>query len=360
MPGMINHVRRRAYEAVNHRLRLWGGGKLAGYCRPTSIMFLLTELCNARCVHCYIWKNRGKEDSPSLEQWKRVLSDLRGWLGPAHIVFTGGEALLNPHAIELVRHGSSLGHDIEHLTHGYWADQSKIEQLALARPWRVTISFDGLGEYHDTVRGRENFFERTSATIQTLQRVRREQKLGFTMRLKTVIMAQNLENVCEVARFAATLEGADVFYQPIEQIYNTAEDPRWFETCENWPRDAARAVAVVEQIIALKRDGLPIGNEFRHLETMKDYFRDPAAWRVSIRTHQTHEARLSCSALGMIQLQANGDVTACAAMPPIGNIKQTPIRRIWESRPRWWEDGCCLVRRCSEVERTTKLHAIAS
>jgi len=38
-------------------------------------------------------------------------------------------------------------------------------------------------------------------------------------------------------------------------------------------------------------------------------------------------------------------------MDPIGNIRTEPIRRIWESRPHWWESGCCLERRMSETEK---------
>jgi len=114
----------------------------------------LTERCNARCIHCDIWKNRGKEDRPSLDQWRAVLTDLRNWLGPVHVVFSGGEALLNRDTLELVSFGSSLGLFMELLSHGFWEDQAKIENLALARPSRVTISFDGIGETHDRVRGR--------------------------------------------------------------------------------------------------------------------------------------------------------------------------------------------------------------
>src|ERR1041384_3837293 len=73
-------IYRRVHEKINYRLRTFANGSFAAHCRPTSALFLLTELCNARCVHCDIWKNRGKEDSPSVEQWKQVLTDLRGWL----------------------------------------------------------------------------------------------------------------------------------------------------------------------------------------------------------------------------------------------------------------------------------------
>jgi hypothetical protein len=38
-------------------------------------------------------------------------------------------------------------------------------------------------------------------------------------------------------------------------------------------------------------------------------------------------------------------------MDPIGNIKTTPIRQIWENRPYWWESGCCYERRMSDDEK---------
>src|SRR5512134_2635434 len=99
MPDRFDLFRRELYEGFNYRLRSFAGGRWASYCRPTSIVFLLTELCNARCLHCYIWKNRGKEDSPTVEQWKTVLSDLRSWLGPVQVSFSGGEALLRPFTV---------------------------------------------------------------------------------------------------------------------------------------------------------------------------------------------------------------------------------------------------------------------
>ncbi|MGH9720725.1 MAG: radical SAM protein [Bryobacteraceae bacterium] len=352
MASTLQWLYKRAYDGVNYRLRTLAAGRFASHCRPTSIVFLLTELCNARCVHCDIWKNRGKEDSPTPDQWKTVLTDLRRWLGPVHVAFSGGEAMLRPYTPELVAHASQQGIFLECLTHGYWDDQSKMEKLAMARPWRLTVSLDAIGETHTKVRGREKFWEKTSTTLQTFQRVRKEKGIDSIIRLKTVVMSHNLEEVTEVARFAQR-EGFEVFYQAIEQNYNTPEDSRWFESSDNWPRDTERAVAVVRDLIALKRKGLPIANSFGQLESMVPYFRNPDSLRVSTQSHSAHEHKPLCAALTTLQFQATGDVTTCYGQKPVGNVKTTPIRQIWENRPRWWESGCCLERRCTVAEKET-------
>ncbi|HAF23721.1 MAG TPA: hypothetical protein DCK93_12580 [Blastocatellia bacterium] len=343
----ISVARRRLHEGISYRLRTFAGGRLSSYCRPTSIVLALTDRCNARCIHCDIWKNRGKEDRPSLDQWRVLIADLKEWLGPVQVTFSGGEALLNRDTIQLLSFGSSLGLFMELLTHGFWEDQSKIESLALARPSRVTISFDGIGETHDRVRGRAGFVKKTERTIQTLKRMRKEHRLDMVIRLKTVIMRQNLEDVCEVARFAQQ-ENLEVFYQPIEQNYNTPEDARWFTHSETWPSDTEKVVGIVKELRELKRQGLPISNSPGQLDAMIPYFANPAQSRIAIQSHSAHEPRQACSALTMLQFQANGDVIVCNAQPAIGNIKSAPIREIWQNRPRWWEGGCCLERRLNE------------
>jgi len=301
-------------------------------------------------VHCDIWKNQGREDNPSPDQYKTLLSDLRSWLGPVRVVFTGGEALLKPYTIDLVEYASRIDLYVEILTHGYWDDQTKIEKLVLARPRMVTISLDGVGETHTRIRGREKFFEKTSRTIQTVHRIRKEKGLDTLIRLKTVIMSHNLDDVCNVARYARQ-NGLEVFFQPIEQNYNTPEDPRWFEHNDNWPRDREKAVSVVEQLILMKRAGFPISNNYRQLEVMIPYFRSPESLRVATQSHVAHEHRMLCSALTFMQVQANGDVTTCCSQPSVGNVKISRIREIWLNRPRWWETGCCLESRCSEQEK---------
>lgn len=331
----------RFYAALNTRLQTVWGGRFADLCRPTAIALLLTERCNARCVHCNIWQNRGQEDSPSQEQWLSVVSQVREWLGPVYLTFTGGEALLRPFTIAILDRASQIGLAPELLTHGFWGEQTRIEQAALANPWRITLSLDGIGAIHDRIRGREGFFDRTTRSVATLLRLRRERGLRYRIRFKTVIMAHNQDQLSDLARFA-TREGVDIYYQPIEQPYNSAqEDPTWYLTSENWPQDTAPVVAAVEELIDLKRRGLHIANTEADLRGIQQYFQAPRDGGSLGRYHAFASASHVCAALGMLQIQANGDVRVCSHAEPVGNIKTASLRDIWVNRPKLWRAGCC-------------------
>ncbi len=340
MSDLKARLYKRAYDAVNYRLQTVGGGVAADFCRPTWISMLLTERCNARCLHCNIWQNRGREDRPTTDQWKGALSDLRRWLGPAHVCLTGGEALLVQDTVEIVRHGVAEGLLIEVLTHGYWGDQSRIEGLAQANPWRITVSLDGLGEAHSKIRGRKGFFEKTRHSLQTMTDLRRDLGLGYSILLKTVVMRHNIDQLEPLARFARA-EGMEVLFQPIEQNYNTEEDLTWFEESDNWPEDPEEVVRSIEGLMALKHQGYPIANSVEQLEVMIPYFRDPRASQVAVRQHVAHNRHNPCSALGLIQVNSNGDVQVCTSKPPVGNIKDYSLPEIWKARPKWWRVGCC-------------------
>lgn len=350
----LSELRWRANAALSYHLRDFASGAWAHHCRPASIVLLLTERCNARCIHCDIWKNRGGEVTPACGQWKQLLSDIAAWLGPAQVTLSGGEALLRPYTPELLAFGKEHGLLMELLTNGYWLDQKRMEQAVLAEPWRITFSVDGIGEIHNVVRGRPDFWVNTERSILTAIRLRRERNLRSVIRLKTIIMRQNLDHVLEVAEFAAG-NGLEVFYQAIEQNYNTAEDHDWYATGDNWPKDAAAAVRQVDRLIQGRKSGLPIRNSLQQLEVMKSYFSNPGELVTAIQGHTAHENHPACSAATGFQVQANGDVVVCSHKPPVGNIGQSGIRDIWAVRPRYWIGGACCQQRPSTSTATCQL-----
>ena len=217
---------------------------------------------------------------------------------------------------------------VEHLTHGFWLDQTRIEKMAMGRPWRVTISCDGIGATHDKIRGKEHFFETVETTIQTLLRLRREHKLGYIIRLKTVIMEHNLHDVADDCALRPDPRPGGVLSAHRAELQH-ARGP-----------DLVRAQRQLAQGSRAGR-GRRAGADRAQAPGLADrQLRAPARGddpllprsRAAADPHpepQAHEKPL-CSALTTIQIQSNGDVKSCWCMDPIGNIKETPIRQIWE------------------------------
>ena len=340
---------RRVHQSANYRLRTFAGGRFRSACRPVSIALLLSERCNSRCVHCDIWKNKGREDVLDVAQWKACLSELADWLGPVQVTLTGGEALLQRFTPELVAHGVSQGLAIELLTHGYWSDHARLRQAALANPWRITMSLDAIGETHSKVRGRAKFWQKAHASMQMLKAVRAERKLNYNIRLKTVLMNHNVGEAANVARYARE-NGMEVFYQPIDRNYNSAEDPLWFETAPTWPKDPEVVEATVRELLRLKKEDYPIANSVAQLEVMIPYFRDPAAMQSAVYSQAAHEAQSPCSALTTLQIHPNGDVRVCASRSPIGTLRAHTVRELWRRRPHYWANGTCCQNKSATAE----------
>ncbi len=345
-------IRNRLHAALQYRLRSVLGGRLADFCRPAVVSVWMTDHCTAKCLHCDIWKNTDRENRLPLENWKSFLSDLREWLGPIHMTFTGGEALMNPDTPEVVAHAVQQGLIVEVLTHGYWEDQKKIERLALARPWKVTLSMDGIGDKHTEIRGRPKFWERTSRSIDTLLRIRSEHNTGLIIRLKHVLMSHNIGEALKIAEYG-NRDGMEVCFQPISQNYNQEEDPEWFRRPgSNFPADVQPVIALIRDIIERRNQGWHISNTVTELEGMIRYFEDPDSLRTAAGGHRLHETKKYCEALTHLQIMPDGSVQDCTHNTASGNLRTARIRDIWEQRNPVWRSGCCLDKRLTNHEKT--------
>jgi MoaA/NifB/PqqE/SkfB family radical SAM enzyme len=74
-----------------------------------GLQWHVTNECDQRCKHCYIWQKHEKEGIhaiPSIDQCKRVVKSFLEFCNEmnvaAHISITGGDPLLYPHIWDLL------------------------------------------------------------------------------------------------------------------------------------------------------------------------------------------------------------------------------------------------------------------
>ncbi|MBC8492543.1 MAG: radical SAM protein, partial [Chloroflexi bacterium] len=105
-----------------------------------TCMFAVTNRCNARCEFCSIpLQPYNGATSPNLfEQAIDKLYDL----GVRYIQFTGGEPLLYPYLIRVIKHASELGMLMTVVTNGSLLDEKRAKALAESGVQGASISVD--------------------------------------------------------------------------------------------------------------------------------------------------------------------------------------------------------------------------
>ena len=111
----------------------------------------LTDKCNLKCVYCIpedeVDKNKLMNNTLSLHDYKFIINGL-SQVGIRKIRFTGGEPLLYPHLIELIKYTSFECNinDIAITTNGIGLDEMAYE-LKQSGLKTVNISLDSLKSY---------------------------------------------------------------------------------------------------------------------------------------------------------------------------------------------------------------------
>jgi MoaA/NifB/PqqE/SkfB family radical SAM enzyme len=336
----IDLFRARVSGAINSRLAPLAAKFGKNLVKPAYICLKLSERCNSKCVHCDIWKNQ-EEDTLTTDQWIRALDNIREWMGPAHVVFTGGEVFLRRDALLILKHATGIGLVCEVLTNGLLAERRYCEELVRAKVDQVTMSLDGVTpETHFAVRRVPGMHEKILRAIKDLDEFRNRYGTGLKILLKMVLMKPNVHEAVAMADWVHSQGQASIRYQPIEQNYAQTEDLTWYKDSDLWISDVAGVKAVVGELVARKQAGYPILNTVENLQSMVHYFEDPDRDMRKMQSHNEREADVCLSGVGNMVISSNGDVRWCFQMSPAGNVKDQLPREIWKNRPECWKQPC--------------------
>lgn len=307
---------------------------------PSYISFHITNRCNCRCTHCDIWKQRDTE-SPSTEDFLRIVDEVANWTGQTEVIVAGGEPLLSSHTLPLIRRASSRGLTTLLATNGLAIDEPMADKLAKAGLSIANISLDGFDHTHDKVRNHPGAFEKVLRAVGLLH------KRGITVRIATVIMEDNLDQITGLLDFLTKDGRVDgVFFQAMAQPFGSPDiRSNWWKSHPHFPKDTAMVQNLLDEILAMKRGGFFILNEDSQFPAMKAYFANPERFT---------QAMCTVGDLGF-SINGAGDVLLCSFFGPIGNIKDGHIQDIFESekaralREKMHEckENCHLLINCS-------------
>lgn len=192
--------------------------------KPTFISMMANDVCNSRCQMCLIWQQK-KDTELSPDELKTILND-SFFDQVKHIGVTGGEPTLRQDLPDIFRVLCTRQPKLEGASIITNAILEKVVQERVSACaqicqehgiyFGVMVSLDGLGEVHDTVRGRRNNFQTALNTINYF----REQ--GIPVSFGCTITSSNALYVDELLDFAISegLYGRFRVAEYIDRLYN--------------------------------------------------------------------------------------------------------------------------------------------
>ncbi|CAD7770896.1 Coenzyme PQQ synthesis protein E [Candidatus Methanoperedenaceae archaeon GB50] len=337
--GIINYYWSRLLQEVAKRTK-------SSFGKPTDVIVLLTNRCNARCLHCHSWKLDLRITELTTNEWKKTLKELRKWLGPIFLSITGGETLLRNDSVEIAEYAAQLGFWIEFLTNGYFMDNKKAVQLVKSGVKRIKISLDGSkAEIHDLIRGKKRFFEKATRALETLAKEKHKTNKKIQIWAKTTIMSHNVKDLANIVLLVQKLGIDGVEFQALEPVYYSEQlnDPNWYKDNPLWIEDKLTMIDSLEELKMLKKEGYPILNSIENIELMKQYFLNPDKLAFKIHSHVYKKKRPECTSwVAGLQIMPDGGMKMCHRMEPFANVKQGNLKKLWRTRKRCWKSGCVL------------------
>jgi MoaA/NifB/PqqE/SkfB family radical SAM enzyme len=134
MPGVLDKVRRnfRDIDYAQALVRAFDD-------RPLQCSLYVTDQCNLDCSYCTEYDNSVPHPSlAQLERWVRKIREL----GTERIALVGGEPLMHPDIVALVRFCKRLGMSTSLTTNGFLLTRELVAQLAEAGLDVMQISID--------------------------------------------------------------------------------------------------------------------------------------------------------------------------------------------------------------------------
>lgn len=235
------------FSQMFYLARWFFGARFLGRKRPLQTVLFITDRCNLACKHCSVYA-RSNPHTMSYEEVRRELEYAYG-LGSRFVDFEGGEVML-------WRDGDYRINDLLDLARevGFFsATITTNAQLPFAgvRADSIWVSLDGYGKYHEMIRG-EGTFARLEKNIAACG----HPHLSVNM----VVNKYNWESVADTIRYVKenpAIESISInFYTP-------------FPDAENLMITQAQREAVIDTVIAMKRQGYPVMNSVSGLRLMK-------------------------------------------------------------------------------------------
>ena len=166
---------------------------------PLKISMNITKKCNLRCEQCFSDSGICIKEELSTMQIYKLLDDMQK-NGTFFICIGGGEPFTREDLFEILEYGKQKQLAISIVTNSLLLNKSKLEKLNALDLDYLWVSFEGLKENHEKLRGQGTF----DKTIQQLQLIK-----DYYTGKKAIRMSINKYNIGEIEDLVSIAEKYD-------------------------------------------------------------------------------------------------------------------------------------------------------
>ncbi|MDR3250312.1 MAG: radical SAM protein, partial [Tannerella sp.] len=221
--------------------------RFLGVKKPLQSVLFISDKCNLTCKHCTVYRLA----NPNVKSYQQIRDELiRSYrLGSRFVDFEGGEPTLWHDGDEdlnsLIRLAKGIGFYSTTIT------TNAQKPFTGSEADSIWVSLDGLGDYHDDIRGKGSF-DRLVKNIATANHPR--------LSVNMVVNSRNYPSVEETVEYAES----NPHIRSISLNFHTP-----YAGTEDLFLDWDRRREVIDLIIRKKKAGYPIMNSVSGLKLMK-------------------------------------------------------------------------------------------
>jgi radical SAM protein with 4Fe4S-binding SPASM domain len=304
------------------------------------MVWIATNLCNARCKHCSSNSATREADELSTREAVGLVSQLAD-AGVVDLAISGGEPLLRRDLFEIIKHARSRELSVGVGSNGALLSRDQAQRLAECGIGRFQVSLDGLAPAHDALRRWNGLFERALRSIETAYHA------GLRVHVCCTINRTNWQELEPFTRLVSSLSVARLNYS------RYVPTGRGTDALDLAPTQWRQVILSCQELRRRYAGKLEIVGHLAQQILVDEEVQEMPGF-------------LGCQAgVGQGAVSANGTVYPCILLPlPLGSIREQPFDAIWSNSPvvaalreRQALEGACSV--CQVKNRCGGCRAVA-
>jgi MoaA/NifB/PqqE/SkfB family radical SAM enzyme len=213
------------------------------------VLWRVSNHCNLACPFCAYDKRLGlpreEADPGRVARFIELLGAWRGATGqPVLLSWLGGEPLLWAPRAELDARAAEQGVDLSLTTNGTRLGAPQVRAELVRRYREVTISIDGMADFHDAMRGWRGAFAKLAQTVPALVAERDAAGAGLKVRVNIVLMRDNIAGFAPLCRMLADWGVDEISFNQL----GGRDRPEFYPSHRLRPDDVARLADEVPRL----------------------------------------------------------------------------------------------------------------